>query len=117
MTIVRNNPGIRLSISASHASHADRKIAVARTAWHRAVQFSWFDTLVLGLARVLRFAGFKAAGQGSSTHSMPRRVFVSEITERVPTSEPAAVFQPYVPATEARAEFTPRAVLLGGIFG
>ena len=36
-------------------------------------------------------------------------------TLEAPTAEPK--FQPYVPATEVRPEFTPRAVLLGGVFG
>src|SRR5262249_770534 len=36
-------------------------------------------------------------------------------TLEAPTAEPK--FQPYVPASEVRPEFTPRAVLLGGVFG
>src|SRR5215468_2037041 len=36
-------------------------------------------------------------------------------TLEAPTAEPK--FQPYVPATEVRPEFTLRAVLLGGVFG
>jgi putative OPT family oligopeptide transporter len=35
----------------------------------------------------------------------------------VATAAPAATFQPYVPATKALPEFTPKAVVLGAIFG
>ncbi len=42
---------------------------------------------------------------------------MADVTERMPPAPPPAAFQPYVPPTEVRAEFTPRAVLLGGFFG
>lgn len=47
---------------------------------------------------------------------------MSETKERVPPSSPPgpqapATFQPYIPANQVLAEFTPRALLLGGLFG
>src|SRR6478672_10620737 len=40
-------------------------------------------------------------------------------TRQVAASDPGtrAAFQPYVPASQAPAEFTPRAILLGAFFG
>jgi putative OPT family oligopeptide transporter len=42
---------------------------------------------------------------------------VPETTERILPSKPPASIQPYVPSSTVLAEFTPRAVLLGAMFG
>ncbi len=42
---------------------------------------------------------------------------MSETTERILQPKPPAAFQPYVPPGTVQAEFTPRAVLLGAMFG
>ena len=34
-----------------------------------------------------------------------------------PAGKPTATFEPYVPAGQFMAEFTPRAILLGALFG
>jgi uncharacterized oligopeptide transporter (OPT) family protein len=42
---------------------------------------------------------------------------MAHMTTNTPETRGAATFQPYVPASQTQAEFTPKAIVLGVVFG